>query len=232
MKIYTHKDVEEYMKNDWILDQLRQYERAGEKEIRTHRWLLEMENKRTIYADVYGDFLQNDMKEQKSVLDVGGGINALTKLLAANSSYTLIDFLAHGGENYLGLHSELECYCGSWYDYEIEKDYDIVIANDLFPDVDQRMEIFLDKFLPHCRELRLVITFYNAPQFYETKRMDDSEILTFLSWDGEITGLKLKKYLSRMEDTNEEELFDLKNADESVFWNGRQVAYVKLRGDR
>lgn len=230
MKIYTHKDIENYMKNDWVFDQLKQYEFEEEKEIRTHRWLLEMENKRVIYADVYGDILQNSAWERR-VLDVGGGINALTKLLAKNSSYTLIDFLAHGGKDYLEQNSKFKYYCGSWYDYEIKEDYDIVIANDLFPDVDQRMELFLDKFLPHCHELRLVITFYNAPQFYETKRLDDLEILTFLSWDGEITGLKLKKYLNRIEDTSEEEILSLKDFDESIFWNGRQIAFVKLRGD-
>lgn len=231
MKIYGREEIKKYLEDDWILNQLKQYENNKDVEIRTHKWLLEMENKRAIYADVYGDILRNSKKEQKSILDVGGGVSALTRPLAEKSCYTLIDFLAHGGKNLLELNGGVKWYCGSWYDYEIKEDYDVVIANDLFPDVDQRMEIFLDKFLPHCHELRLVITFYNVPKFYEAKRVDDSEVLTFLSWDGEITGLKLRKYLNRMMSTKEEELLKLKDANESVFWNGRQVAYIKLRGD-
>ena len=79
-----------------------------------------------------------------------------------------------------------------WYDEDFET-YDIVIANDIFPDVDQRLEIFIDKMLPKCKELRLVLTYYNEPRFYQMKRNDDSEVLTFLSWDGEILGMKLRK---------------------------------------
>lgn len=232
MKIYKYEDVEKYLENDWILEKIKQNECDEEKEIRTHKWISQMENKRAIYEDVYGDILCADAKSCKKVLDVGGGYNALTQILAKNSQYTLVDFLAHGGKEYLEHNvNEMEWYCGSWYDHEIDNDYDIVIANDIFPDVDQRMEIFLDKYLPHCHELRLVITFYNKPKFYEAKRMDDSEVLTFLSWDGEITGVKLKKYLSRMIDTNEDEIVGLKDVNESIFWNGRQVDYIKLRGD-
>mgnify|MGYP001102816335 FL=1 len=231
MKIYKHEDVEKYLENDWILEWIKQYEKEEEKAIRTHQWMLEMENKRAIYADVYGDILRADIDLNKEVLDVVGGYNALTKLLANNCRYTLIDFMAHGGKAYLECSGGVEWYCGSWYAHQIEKDYDIVIANDIFPDVDQRMEMFLDKYLPHCQELRLVVTFYNKPQFYEAKRVDDSEILTFLSWDGEITGIKLRKYLDRMMDTGENDLSGLKDNYESIFRNGRQVGYIRLKGD-
>ncbi len=61
--------------------------------------------------------------------------------------------------------------------------------------------------------------------------MDDLEVLTFLSWDGEITGIKLRKYLDRMINTDENDLSGLAVQDESIFQNGRQVAYVRLKGD-
>ena len=114
---------------------------------------------------------------------------------------------------------------------KIEDEYDIIIANDIFPDVDQRLELFLDKMLKHCKELRLVLTYYNEPKFYTTKRTDDLEIMTFLSWDGEITGLKLKKYLGRLNNTVESELDDMTNIQSSIFYNGRQVSYITLKGD-
>ena len=72
MKIYTQDDVDNYMKNDWILEEIKKNECNEEKEIRTHQWMLQMENKRAIYADVYGDILRVNEKRRKRVLDVGG----------------------------------------------------------------------------------------------------------------------------------------------------------------
>lgn len=223
-----------YLQNDWILEEINKNKTMREDEIRTEKWMTNMENKRMIYADVYGDILK-ESKSQMKVLDIGGGYNVLTKVLAKNSEYTLVDFLAHGGADFLNENKErfnIKWYCGDWYDFRVNEEYDIVIANDIFPDVDQRLEIFLDKYLPCCHELRLVVTFYNTPKFYETKRIDDSEILTFLSWDGEITALKLEKYLDRMIDTSIGDLKDLKREEKSIFWNGRHVAYIMLRGDK
>ena len=115
--------------------------------------------------------------------------------------------------------------------YDIDNSYyDVVVANDIFPDVDQRMEMFIEKYLPHCREMRLVITFYNTPKWYLTQRTDDTELLTFLSWDGEITKLKLEKYGEYFKDTILEDLDILPDINESIFFNGRQVVYIKLKG--
>lgn len=161
---------------------------------------------------------------------MSGGYCALTKVLARNVDYTLLDFLAHGGKDYvrsLGLNLVEK----DWWEAEPEGIYDVVIANDIFPDVDQRLELFIEKMLPICKELRIVLTYYNTPKFYQTKRVDDSEIMTFLSWDGEITALKLRKYLDRISDTSQEQLEEMKNNFSSIYWNGRQAAYIKLRGD-
>lgn len=117
-----------------------------------------------------------------------------------------------------------------WYKLELIEDYDIIIANDIFPDVDQRIELFIEKMLPHCRELRMVLTYYNTPCFYTTKRTDDSEIMTFLSWDGEITGIKLRKYISRS-NVDEADVEFMKNNTDSIFYNGRQVSYIIIQGD-
>lgn len=233
MKTFCDDDIKEYMKNDWILELLQKEEKIEEKNIRTNVWLREMENKRMIYAQVYGDILKS--KTKRKVLDVGGGYNSLTKILARNSDYTLVDFLAHGGNEYVGktfMDYNIKWIDGDWYDAVPDENYDIIIANDIFPDVDQRLELFIEKMLPNCGELRLVLTYYNMPKFYLTKRTDDTELMTFLSWDGEITGLKLKKYLDRIENTSSAELDDMKSNFSSIYRNRRQVSYIRLLGGR
>ena len=231
MKTYTKADLKEYLRNDWIIELMRQNSNEQEQEIRTNQWLMNMDNKRLIYADVYGDILHK--KTKRRVLEVGGGYNSLTKVLASHSQYTLLDFMAHGGGGYISKMSEqyhINWLGQDWYELKNMEDYDLVIANDIFPDVDQRMELFIDKMLPHCRELRLVVTYYNAPWFYTTKRLDDSEIMTFLSWDGEITAMKLRKYVHRS-NASEYELDAMKMNHESIFRNGRQVSYIVIKGD-
>lgn len=233
MKNYQKSDLENYLQNDWIYQMLSDEECEAEKEIRTNEWMSTMENKRMVYADVYGDILRFEKEEGKTkwrVLDVGGGFSALTKVLARNTDYTLVDFLAHGGNEYVRT-QDVHLIEKDWNEVELEGPYDLVIANDIFPDVDQRMELFIDRMLPICRELRLVLTYYNSPKFYTTKRTDDSEIMTFLSWDGEITALKLKKYVHRLFDTPAEQIEEMKDNFSSIYWNGRQVSYIRIKGD-
>lgn len=232
MKTYQKSDLEIYLQNDWISKLLSEEECEAEKEIRTNEWMRSMENKRMVYADVYGDLLTKyeGRQNRKRVLDVGGGFSALTKVLARNTDYTLVDFLAHGGNEYVRK-QDIHLIERDWNEAKLEGMYDLVIANDIFPDVDQRMELFIDRMLPICRELRLVLTYYNSPKFYTTKRTDDSEIMTFLSWDGEITALKLKKYIHRLFDTPTGQLEEMKDNFSSIYWNGRQVSYIRNKGD-
>lgn len=229
--IYNNNQLQEYLKNDWILAMLKEEENEINKDFRSHVWLTEMDNKRMIYADIYGEYLKN--KSNTRILDVGGGFSSLTSVLLRNSDYTLIDFFAHDEKEKIEKVKKQynkDFLSDREWSAEIPEDYDVVIANDIFPDVDQRMEMFIDTYLPHCKEMRLLLTFYNKPQWYLTRRTDDTELLTFLSWDGEITALKLRKYLDRM-DIAEAELEEMKNTQESIYRNGRQVAYVKLKGD-
>lgn len=157
----------------------------------------------------------------------------MTKVLAAHSDYILLDFLAHdSAEEMESLEKEIgrQIWVNQdWYEYD-GGEFDIVIANDIFPDVDQRLELFINKYLPRCKEVRLLVTYYNEPRYYTTKRIDDTEILTFLSWDGEITALKLKKYLNQL-DISELELNNMKTDKSSIYHNGRQVCYVKIQGN-
>lgn len=234
MKIYRKSDLEKYLSNDWILALLKENMTPADEKIRTNQWLLEMDNKRMIYGDLYGDILRGEIDKKTRILDVGGGINALTKLLAMNSDYTLLDFLAHGGDEYLASFSDkyqIKWLNDDWYDATIDT-YDIIISNDIFPDVDMRLELFIEKMLPKCKELRILLTWYNEPRFYQMGRRDDPEVLTFLSWDGEISALKLGKYYDRMCDTTKGELQQMVLEHDSIYRNGRLVGYVRLKGYR
>lgn len=229
--IYNENNLKDYLKNDWILDLLKNEEDEWSKSFRSHIWLTEMDNKRMIYGSIYGDLLQN--KDNKKILDVGGGFSSLTNVLIRNHNYVLLDFFAHDKQDaleHLKRQHRKEFLKEAEWSEEVVNDYDIVIANDIFPDVDQRLELFIERYLPHCKELRLLLTYYNIPKWYFTKRIDDTEIMTFLSWDGEILALKLKKYMDRSNITDSE-LNVIKINNESIFQNGRQVCYVVLKGD-
>lgn len=79
MKTYTKADLAEYNQNDWILRMLKENTVQEETAIRTNKWLQEMDNKRMIYADIYGDILLNE--KNMRVLDIGGVIRPLRKCL-------------------------------------------------------------------------------------------------------------------------------------------------------
>ena len=151
MITFSQEQLNNYLAHDWILKLIMEKETIGEETIRTNEWIKDMDNKRLIYSEVYGDLLRE--KSGKKVLDVGGGYNSLTKVLAENCNYTLLDFLAHGGETYIGENYKkynINWINSDWYTKEFENDYyDIVVANDIFPDVDQRMELFIPRSR-HC----------------------------------------------------------------------------------
>ena len=113
-----------------------------------------------------------------------------------------------------------------WLDLE-DTDYDLVIANDLFPNVDQRLEMFLDKFLPRSKKVSLSLTVYEDPRFYLTQRSGLDEYLTFLAWNSDLLLQVLKKYRERVIEPN----FGIFDKNEvSLYSNNRQVCLVNLRG--
>ena len=115
-----------------------------------------------------------------------------------------------------------------WYEWQGKQGFDIVIANDLFPNVDQRLELFLGRMLPMCREIRMSLTYYNRPRFYMTRRIDAEEFLCMLAWNGEMTRNALMKYASRM---SQPDFGILLSNEDSAYSNGRQVCLVRMEGD-
>jgi hypothetical protein len=114
-----------------------------------------------------------------------------------------------------------------WYTYDIDEYYDIIIANDIFPNVDQRLSLFIDKYLPFTTEMRLTLTYYNKPRWYRVKRTDGDEIFHMLAFDGYQTAKTLEAYSDNISNPNLERLLV---SEPSIFENGRHVCKVDIKG--
>ncbi len=195
MKFYTKKDLENYLKNDWILKELSKY--PQDDNYLSQKWLLDMPEKRMIYADVYGELLNS---EGKKVLDIGGGFCGLSRELSKRHDYTVVDIIE--GKD--------------WSGYILDGEYDFMIANDLFPNVDQRLKKFLEIYKPHAKKMILTLTCHEGDKFYRVKRLDVDEVLTVVPWSAAFTSLIIGQDLP----TQAPEF--------SVFKNGRTVYRVDL----
>jgi hypothetical protein len=227
MERMTAGIVEVYLRDDWVGAAV-----SGESGLVVDRWLRESVAKRAVFAALYGDILRSG--GGRRVLDVGGGVSALTPRLGRSCFYVLSDILAHGGreelrgfEAALGRPILLE---GDWHaTLRGGEGYDVIVANDLFPNSDQRLELFLERALPLAGEVRLSLTFYNRPRFYLCRRVDGDELLWLLGWTGRQTGRALERFAERIVAPD----FSALEGDEgSLYGNGRQIALATLRGDR
>jgi hypothetical protein len=143
----------------------------------------------------------------------------------------LVDMFAHDGVETLRTMEQVVgrpfARAQDWYTWTPDGPLDLVIADDIFPNVDQRLALFLRKFVPIAREIRLSLTFYNRPRFYFARRLDGDEVLCLLAWNGDATWGALAPYLGEADAVPRRELAD---ADEPLFANGRQVCVATLRG--
>lgn len=221
---------QQYAANDAILKGLQEAHQTGDEAFISHRWLLDSLPKRMIYQYMYGDLLIPSATPRR-VLDVGGGYCSLSRWLAQYNDYTLLDFMVHDTPEMLRrvekfLNKPFWQY-GDWYEFEITGQYDLIIANDLFPNVDQRLDLFIEKFLPFCREMRLSLTYYNVPRFYKVKRSDGDELFHIVAWNGH----QVKQVLEKYEPYIIEPSFDLLQENPpSLFANQRQICMIALKG--
>ncbi len=196
----------------------------------SQRWLDETPAKRFIYHELYADCLSPG--GPASLLDVGGGLTALTPLLAAGRRYGLIDPLFHESPESVAAIRQasggFEHMVADWHATEAG-DWDVIVANDLFPNVDQRLALFLEWAVPKAREVRLSVTFHNTPRWFTLQRAGLDERLTMLAFDGARTRAALEAFAARI-DGWWPDLFD--GNDGSVFPNGRQVVTLSVKGDR
>lgn len=222
--------VEAYLGHDVVNDLLDRHSRSGDEALVCQQWLRQAPAKRYIMQALYGDLL--DDAQRRRVLDVGGGLTALTRVLATRHQYRLADLLAHDDASAAAA-MEQEAgtpfiYADDWATLG-EARYDLVIANDLFPNVDQRLEQFLARFLPQTDRMRLSLTYYDAPRAYKVRRVDADEILHVLAWDGAHLSTVLRRHGAQVVQAD----FDLfARPPVSVFPNGRQVCLLELQGKR
>ena len=229
MRLADETQMRSYMQTDSVLNLLKEIETQDEVFFTSHRWLLETPPKRMIYWEIYGDLFKSGASSRR-ILDVGGGFCSLSRLLIQNHDYTLLDFMAHDNQTAL---KDIESKIGipfwqntDWAQFEPQQPYDLIISNDLFPNTDQRLALFLEKYLPYCHEMCLSLTFYNTPRYYSVKRLDADEIYNILAWDG----WQLKRVLETYAGQIEEPRWDIfEQSLPSLFTNGRQVCLVKLR---
>ena len=145
--IFTKKELDKYILEGDIIGSLL-YD--NDNMFTSHKWLVNSLPKRAIYNILYGDLLES--KTSKKILDIGGGFCSLTNILVEKHDYYLLDIMAHDETNDLGDFLIKE----SWYDFKPDE-YDIVISNDLFPNVDQRLELFLKKYIPLFKYEMLIV---------------------------------------------------------------------------
>lgn len=228
MYLLSQSAVKNYLINDVVSAWLDAHSCASDEDLVCHRWLRQTPAKRHIFNELYKGLLSST--ESQRVLDVGGGLTGLTRVLATRHNYILADLLAHDDvQSAIRITEEVGC------DFILTQDwltlnartYDLIIANDIFPNVDQRLEMFLQAFLPQTRSLRLSLTYYDKPRFYTTRRVDADEILCMLAWNGEHLSSVLSKYSEQIVHADFEVFTHPK---ESAFANGRQVCLVEMRG--
>lgn len=231
MRCITADDLSLYLRHDLVARMLNLYAKPGDDRFASHRWLCDSPPKRMIFDELYGDLLRPD-GVRRNVLDVGGGLTALTRPLAQRHDYLLLDILAHDearpAEELCREIGRKFWISGDWFDHKLERPVDLIIANDLFPNVDQRLKPFLQRMLPRCRELRISLTFYNNTRYYFARRLNADEILCVLAYDAELTAAALRPFVDRIERAD---IASLSAERPSVYSNGRQIALAYLRGD-
>jgi hypothetical protein len=225
-EVLERAHVEAYLRKDPVLGLLDSAASAGGDQLVLDRWLRESPAKRCLVWQLYGDLLTTG---GRSVHDVGGGISSLTEALARRNRYVLTDIGAHHRSEAVRRLRERNCGIevrdDDWYAHRDGRDYDVTVACDLFPNVDQRLEEFLRYSIEHCTELRLALTFYNEPRHYAARRVGGDEMFTIVAWNGARTWGALHRVLGRRVAAYRR-MFS--TCSVSAFPNGRQVTLVRI----
>ena len=223
MILISNDKIKNYLdKGDWVKKYL---DNVVNNNFICDNWLIESLPKRYIFNLIYKDLLQHDSNMR--VYDVGGGLTSFTNKLLNQNDYTLVDILAHGGEIKDLKNNKSNLIKDDWFDVDF-KPSEVVIANDLFPNVDQRINFFVEKLIPTTKCIRLTLTWYSAINFYKTNRIEGDEILYMNSWLTEDIKMFLSKFSSRIINYKSSILDSIPN---SVFLNNRNVCYIQIKGD-
>ena len=228
MLLITAHAVERYLENDLTARRLDAASQTGDEALVCQQWLRQTPAKRYIYEKLYGDLF--DERVRRKVLDIGGGLTSLTRDLARKQDYEVVDVLAHDCMDTVdALKQEVGRNVVLVNDWLMipPNEYDVIIANDLLPNVDQRLVLFLQTFLPRTASLRVSLTWYNSPRFYMTRRIDADEILCMQAWDAQQLSCALEPFASRII-SYRPALFH--EPHESAYPNGRCVCLIEFEG--
>ena len=232
MRVLARSEIDEYLRDDWVLEMLSGSSERADDALGSQRWLRQNPPKRCIVSALYGDLLRT--RTDLDVLDVGGGLSSLTRVLTRRHRYVLNDLLAHdrqGDDAAPSCCPDLVVHAEDWYEFlesGSNQQWDVIIANDLFPNVDQRLPVFVERALPACRMLRMSLTFFDHPHWYRAHREDAEEIFHMMMWTRSQLVSFLRGVESRIHGTG---LDALEARGESVFENGRQVCILSITGD-
>lgn len=216
-----------YMARDPILALLDHLGQSLDEGLTCQKWLRSTPAKRYGAQVLYGDLLTS---RGRNILDVGGGLTSLTRVLAERHRYTLVDLMAHDDPatvaDFLGSCVPFSAITCDWAAGLPGTPFDIVIAADLFPNVDQRLDAFLAQVLPMTGELRLSLTWHDPPRQDLVRRVNGDEMMCMLGWSGE----QILRSLSPLQAAipgYEPSVFAARG--DSIYPNGRQVCYVSIR---
>lgn len=230
MQLVTERGVEEYLASDITLHRMNRFSMEGDEGLTCQRWLRESAAKRFVFEQLYGEFFEGP--DRREILDVGGGLTSFTRFLARRHRYDLVDVLAHDQidrariiENEVG---RSFIHALDWHDSS-PRLYEKIVANDIFPNVDQRLDVFLKTFLPRCRSLKLSLTWYSTPRYYKTRRVDGDEVFYMLAWNHEQLAALLERYAPKIVEYEPEILF---TTQKSLYENGRNICLVEFVGER
>ena len=220
-------ELAEYLKKDYLLEIFSSSPEANQF-LGCNKWLVESPQKRTIFNLIYADLLcKKNNKTKENILDIGSGINLAQPLIAMNCNMTIVEALSHDNiamAKQMTSDSGIELRIGDWYEIlENLPHFNIIIANDIFPNVDQRLVSFLKSVSRLGDEIRVSLTLYPDGKFYNVKRIDAEEKMCMKAWS------VIDVYRSLTDEWPElkgSELEKLLVFDESIFDNGRTVFIV------
>jgi hypothetical protein len=220
---FSEKNLNTYSVNDYILPLVipNSYDKVFSENFICNQWLISSKIKRMLFHEIYGDLLVPGNKRLK-ILDIGGGVNLIQKVIAKNHDYTVIDILSHDSkcEDFYKMH-KINLLNSDWsVCIKNLGKFDLVISNDLFPNVDQRLDEFLKSIFDIGNKFRILITFYSN-KFYFVKRIDADEVMCLKSWNLQ----NVKDSLINSPFRVPKEILDqLNNASSTLFSNKRKVA--------
>lgn len=229
MRRLGQRDLKSYLSDDWVAAPLADPSCSPDGTLTSQQWLRQSSAKRCVFAAIYGDPFEH---KGWRILDVGGGLSSWTRNLAKQHHFELVDIMVHDHAQTISRFRnscpDFVMHQSDWSDLALQGRYDVVLANDLFPNVDQRVAEFLAKMLPATRQVRLSLTYYNQPLSYKVKRLDADELFSILAYDGKMTNLSLSAFRNRIYQFDNEAF---KRMDDCIFPNRRQICIATFVGD-